>query len=177
MAAACTNGIPHVDPAAAPRRWQRAALRFVATRPGTVLHRTVGARLDGWLLRTTRGRVTAGLGIIPLVGLISTGARSGERRHTPLVYFTDGDDVILVASSYGRSRNPSWYYNLLAHPECALRAGRHGGRFTAREVHGAERERLYALAVAHYGGYAGYAAATDGIRAIPVLRLSPAGAA
>ncbi|MGE5697708.1 MAG: nitroreductase/quinone reductase family protein [Candidatus Sericytochromatia bacterium] len=27
---------------------------------------------------------------------------------TPLVYFTDGDDVILTASNYGGARHPGW---------------------------------------------------------------------
>jgi deazaflavin-dependent oxidoreductase (nitroreductase family) len=168
------NGIPRVDPTREPNGYQRAALRLFATKAGTSVHRGIGARVDAALSRATRGRVTAGLGIIPLVALISTGARSGEPRHAALLYFTDGDDVILMASSYGRARHPSWYYNLVAHPDCVLRAGRHGGRFVAHVTDGAERDRLYAMAVRHYAGYANYAANTDGVRTIPVLRLTPA---
>jgi deazaflavin-dependent oxidoreductase (nitroreductase family) len=113
-----------------------------------------------------------------LAVLRMTGAKPGAPREAPLAYFTDGDNVILVASSYGRARHPSWYYNLLAHPECELFAGapgdNGGGRFVARVTEGEERDRLYALAVRHYVGYANYAANADGVRTIPVLRLTPA---
>ena len=44
----------------------------------------------------------------------------------------------------------------------------------AREVTGAERDRLFALAAELYYGYSNYAERTDGIRTIRVLRLTPA---
>jgi hypothetical protein len=47
-------------------------------------------------------------GILPLVLLTARGARSGLERTVPLVYFTDGGDVILMASSFGRPRFPAW---------------------------------------------------------------------
>jgi deazaflavin-dependent oxidoreductase (nitroreductase family) len=91
-----------------------------------------------------------------------------------LVYFNDGNDVILIASSYGRAKHPGWYYNLLAHPECELLAGGRGGRFVAHPAEGTDRDRLFALAEGYYSGYTTYAANTDGIRTIPLLRLTPA---
>jgi deazaflavin-dependent oxidoreductase (nitroreductase family) len=172
------NGIPRVDPRGGQRaRWQRALLAAVATKPGAVVHRTLAARLDAPLMRATRGRLSLAVGAIPLVVLTSTGARSGRRRETPLVYFTDGDDVVLMASSYGREHHPGWYYNLVAHPACELRVGPRGGAFVARPVEGPERDRLFALAADHYRGYDNYAERTDGVRTIPVLRLTPAAGA
>jgi deazaflavin-dependent oxidoreductase (nitroreductase family) len=124
-------------------------------------------------MRATGGRVSLAVGAMPLVVLKSTGARSGQPRETPLGYFTDGDDVILIASSYGRERHPGWYHNLLANPECELHIGPRGGRFVARRAEGADRDRLFGLAVDHYLGYANYAKRTNGSRTIPVLRLTP----
>lgn len=147
---------------------------MVATRPGATIHRMIAAPLDAPIMRATGGRVSLAVGAMPLVVLTSSGARSGQRRETPLGYFTDGDDVILIASSYGRARHPSWYHNLLANPECELHIGPRGGPFVARPTEGAERDRLFALAVDHYLGYANYAKQTDGTRTIPVLRLRPA---
>lgn len=175
MSSATINGIPRVDPQARTAVWKRAVARLVATRPGAVIHRTLAAPLDGPLMRATGGRVSLEVGAVPVVVLTSTGARSGRPRETPLIYFTDGDGVILVASNYGGARHPGWYHNLLAHPECELRVGERGGRFVAHEVHGAERDRLFALATHLYRGYASYAQRTDGIRTIRVLRLTPAG--
>ncbi|GBE65848.1 nitroreductase [Mycobacterium sp. MFM001] len=149
-------------------------LALVATKPGAAIHRTLAAPLDAPLMRLTRGRVSLAAGAMPLVVLTSTGARSGQRRDTPLGYFTDGDDVILIASNYGGTRHPAWYHNLLAHPECELHVGESGGRFVAREATGADRDRLFDLAAAYYPGYAKYAERTDGTRTIRVLRLTPA---
>jgi len=93
-----------------------------------------------------------------------------------LAYFTDADDVILIASNYGQAKHPSWYYNLLKNPRCELFAdGRNdsGGSFVARPTEGADHDRLFALMERYSPNFSNYAANTDGIRAIPVLRLTP----
>lgn len=87
--------------------------------------------------------------------------------------------VIVIASNYGQAKQPSWYYNRLNNPECELLAdgaeGR-GGRFIARPAEGADRDRLFALAERYLSNYTAYAGKTNGIREIPVLRLTPKGA-
>jgi deazaflavin-dependent oxidoreductase (nitroreductase family) len=172
MCGGTINGIPRVDPRARPAGWKRVMQRVVATRPGAAVHRTIAARLDTPIMKATGGRVTLAVGAVPVVVLTTTGARSGQRRETPLVYFTDGDDVILIASNYGGARHPGWYHNLRADPECELHLGRHGGRFVARETEGDERDRLFALAAELYPGYPKYAERTN--RTIRMLRLAPA---
>ncbi len=47
-------------------------------------------------------------------------------------------------------------------------------RFVARPTEGADHDRLFALAEGYYSGYSRYAANTDGVRVIAVLRLTPA---
>ncbi len=168
------NGIPRVDPTKRPTAWQHAVRSVVATKAGTALHRMFVAPLDGPLIRLSRGRVDLGLGAIPLVALRTTGAKTGEQRDVPLGYFTDGDAVILMASSYGRTKHPGWYHNLIANPECELLADGQWRTFVAAATEGAERARLYALAEGYYSGYTTYALNTDGIRTIPVMRLTPA---
>ena len=60
--------------------------------------------------------------------LTSTGARSGQRRETPVSYFTAGDDVILIGVELRRrGARLAGYHNLLAHPECELHIGQRGG--------------------------------------------------
>lgn len=134
----------------------------------------VAAPLDAMLLRRTGGRVRL-VGPLPTALLETIGAKSGARRQTPVVYFHPDparDDVVLVASSFGRDRHPAWFHNLLAHPECSL----NGLAFHAAEVEDAsERALLYELARRVYAGYGDYEdlAARTG-RVIPVLRLTPA---
>ena len=41
----------------------------------------------------------------------------------PLAYFTDGDDVILIASNYGSTRHPAWYHNLSPIPNANCISG------------------------------------------------------
>jgi deazaflavin-dependent oxidoreductase (nitroreductase family) len=145
-----------------------------ASRPGTWFYMNVASRLDLWLIGVTRGRIDSAFGVVPIVLLTVHGARSGIERTVPLLYFTDGDDAILMASSFGRPRYPAWYHNLKANPEVSLYGRGHRGRYFAREVEGAERDRLYDLAAQLYRGYRIYEGRVAGIRRVPVLRLSPA---
>ena len=54
-----------------------------------------------------------------------------------------------------------------------MHVGSRGGGFTAHEVFGEERDRLFALANALYAGFGRYASRTQGIRTIRVLKLTP----
>jgi deazaflavin-dependent oxidoreductase (nitroreductase family) len=171
------KGIRRVDPSKR-AAWKPALSwwmggRLLSGRPGQAVWRRMVAPNEAPLMRATRGRVRVSF-TTPIVVLTSTGAHTGKRRDTPLTYFTDGDDVILIASNYGGERHPGWYHNLLAHPECELHIGPRGGRFVARQADPEDRDRLFALATRVVRNYAKYAQTTDGIRTIPVMRLTPA---
>jgi deazaflavin-dependent oxidoreductase (nitroreductase family) len=169
------GGIPRVDPDSfASSRFRRAMFAFALTRAGTWYSSRVGARIDPWLLRVSGGRVDHAMGTIPIAVLRVRGARSGVEREVPLLYFNDGDDVILIASSYGRAKFPSWYYNLKANPDVRLEAKGRAGSYRAQEVSDAERDRLFDLGRKIYRGYTEYERRTEGVRRIPVMRLSPA---
>ena len=170
------NGIPRVNPTSKPTMMRSAVARILATAPGSAFHRKLMAPLDAKLMRLTRGRVHFAKGTIPLVLLRTTGAKSGAQRDVPLGYFTDRDDVILIASNYGQTKHPSWYYNLLKNPKCQLFAdGRSDrcGSFVARPTEGADHDRLFALAETYASNFSAYGEKTEGIRTIPVLRLTP----
>ncbi len=170
------NGIPRVNPASPPTVAQRAVGRVLATTAGSVFHRRVFAPLDTLLIRLTRGRLHSAKGAVPLVLLRTIGAKSGIPRDVMLAYYTDGEDVILIASNYGQEKHPSWYYNLLKNPRCELFAdGRadSGGAFVARSVDGADHDRLFASMERYFPNFTNYASTTAGIRTIPVLRLTP----
>jgi deazaflavin-dependent oxidoreductase (nitroreductase family) len=173
MSADTINGIPRVDPCAPRGRVKRALQWLAATKHGVTVTRSIAVPLDNLLLKATGGQFSVTMGAAPVAVLISTGARSGLRRETPLQYFTDGDDVILAASNFGGGRHPGWYYNLMAHPECQLRAGSRVGEFVALEVQNGDRERLFGLAINLYPGYVKYANRAEGIRQIRMLRLTP----
>jgi deazaflavin-dependent oxidoreductase (nitroreductase family) len=165
--------IPPVDPRQHRSRLLRLATRIALTKPGTWFYSQVAARVDPWLMRRTRGRLSSVRGLLPVVLLTVRGARTGRERTVPLVYFTDDGEVILIASSFGRPRYPAWYHNVKANPEVTLEAMGHTGRFLARESEGEDRARLYELAKTLYSGYGNYEERTAGIRHVPFLRLSP----
>jgi deazaflavin-dependent oxidoreductase (nitroreductase family) len=163
--------IPAIDPDRPRGRIRRALYAFGMSDAGRWYGINVASRIDPPLLRLTGGRF-ATTGMMPLVLLRVRGRRSGELRTVPLVYFTDGEDVVIVASSFGRARNPAWYLNLVANPEVELTAGGVTAPYRAREAAGAERERLFELARRNYEGYGNYQAMAKD-RAIPVMVLSP----
>jgi len=156
------------------RMWWVLGGPIVTSKTGLNVWRTVGAPVEARIITATRGRVKLSVNL-PMVVLTSIGARSGQRREVPLGYFTDGDDVILIASNYGGAKHPGWYHNLRRHPECALSIGPRGGPFVAREAVGADRDRLYALAVDRLNHvFALHDRRSGPARTIPVMRLTPA---
>jgi deazaflavin-dependent oxidoreductase (nitroreductase family) len=167
--------IPRVDPAkTANSQFKRRVTAFALTKTGTWYSSQVGARIDPWLVRMTRGRVDSTFGVIPVVVVTVRGARSGVERKVPLLYFSDKDDVILIASSYGKAKFPAWYYNIKANPNVKLEAMGRSGTYVAHEIDGEDRDRLFELAKLVYSGYSQYEQRTQGIRRIPVMRLTPA---
>jgi deazaflavin-dependent oxidoreductase (nitroreductase family) len=100
------------------------------------------------------------------------GAKSGTKRTAPLLYFADGENVVLVASKGGFPKHPAWYHNLVAHPDTEVQIGSERRRVHARVATPAERERLWPQAVRMYGGYEDYAARSKG-REIPLVVLEP----
>ena len=167
--------LPREDPLAAPSLPKRVA--------STVARSDVGMRCAAWYLRNVVARIEPALShwsggrltslpITPVVFLQTNGVRTSEPRTALLTYFTDGDDVILIASNYGRPRNPAWYHNVKSHPEVTLRARGREGRYLVTEAVDAERDRLWALATEWTPPLLKYQAMA-GDRTIPVMRCVP----
>jgi deazaflavin-dependent oxidoreductase (nitroreductase family) len=163
--------VPPFDPSAQHGPVLRSLAWAARKRPVTWFLVNVGNRIDPALMRMSGGRVKTTL-IAPTVLLTHTGARSERKRTTPLAYFTDGDDVIVIASRGGHEHNPAWLHNIRAHPEVELWSGGRGGRYRAREAEGPERARLWQLATTFYPGFATYQERA-GDRVIPVVVCSP----
>lgn len=157
--------LPYADPDK--MREYKTLDRFGRSRVGQFLARNVMPRIDPWLYRVTGARYPSFLPVIPSAPLVTTGAKTGLSRRAQLGYFHDGPDPILIASNYGKSKHPQWYYNLKAHPECQFG----DERFVATEVtDSAEYTRLFDIAEQVYAGYGDYRAAPTG-RQIPIFRL------
>ena len=118
----------------------------------------------------TRGRLGHTL-VFPTTVLETRGARSGAWRRNAIIYFHDGDRVIIAASNAGSSRNPAWYHNLRANPDVIF-----GGiPMRAKVVNDeADRERLWVLADRVFSRLCELSTdAAKAHRTIPIVQLSP----
>jgi deazaflavin-dependent oxidoreductase (nitroreductase family) len=162
--------VPPVDPTK-PRRLRKALIEPLArSEVGRWWLIHVSPKVDPLIFRLSGGRFTSIP--VPILTLIHIGARSGLKRKSLLAYFTDEEDLIVIASNYGRERHPGWFYNVRAHPSVEVRAAGCVGRYSAQVTEGADRERLWTLSKQLTKAYADYERRAGG-RKIPVVRLTP----
>lgn len=108
-----------------------------------------------------------------LLLLTTVGARSGRPHTTPLAYFPDGPDrVVLWASAMAAPSHPAWYHNLIVNPKVTLEIRTGAGTVetvdtTASTAEGAERERLLGLLRAEHPEIAAHQDRTE--REIPLV--------
>lgn len=119
--------------------------------------------------RANDGKVTGVFAGRPLLLLTTTGAKSGRPRTSPVVYTTDGDRMVIIASKGGAPTHPDWYHNLVANPVATIELP--GDTFQARATvaEGEERQRLYDAQAALMPAFAEYQQKTT--RQIPVVIL------
>jgi deazaflavin-dependent oxidoreductase (nitroreductase family) len=158
-----------VDPTRPPGRFIRWYSAFAATHFARFISRHVNWKLDPFLLRLTRGRLATTL-VFPTALLETQGARSGAPRRNAIIYFHDGDRIMIAASNAGSSRHPAWYHNLRTHPDVTFG----GNPMRARVVSDdAERDRLWVLADRVFPAFASYRQdAATANRTIPIVQLT-----
>ena len=119
--------------------------------------------------RSNGGKVGGQFAGAPMIIITHTGAKSGKTYTSPLVYSKDGDRFVIVASKAGAPNNPSWYHNLIAHPEVTVEIGTEKFKARVTEAKGAERDRLFAAQAKLMPQFNEYQKKTN--RKIPVLVL------
>ena len=127
----------------------------------------------GWY-KLTGGLIGGKFHGAPVVLLTTKGRKTGKERTWPLLTIKQADAYTFVASFAGHDEHPSWYLNLVADPDVAIREGRHTIRGRARVATGSEREQIYQHFVDVYKTYGDYAKATE--REIPVVIVEPVAA-
>lgn len=158
--------------------WGRFTAAFPPPKPGGLAWKVENRVTDLHvaIFRATRGRVLGTFDGAPLLVLHHTGARSGVRRTTPMIYLPDGEDAVVVASMGGNPRNPAWFHNLLAHPddvEIEVRGGRRA--VTARRASPEEADALWPRLLELWPAWKTYMERTE--RTFPVMVLAPRRAA
>jgi deazaflavin-dependent oxidoreductase (nitroreductase family) len=123
--------------------------------------------------RANEGKLGGPFEGAPVLLLTTTGARSGERRTTPVMYLPDGERMVIFASKGGAPTNPAWYHNLLANPGATIEVGPETVDVNALVTSGEERERLFLRQAERFPQFADYAKKTT--REIPVVALERTG--
>ncbi len=140
-------------------------------RVGNVLIRVM-SMLNVWVFRASNGRLgNRFLRGAPVLLLTATGRKSGQPRTTPLLYLSDGERLVVVASKGGFSSHPAWYRNVEANPRVSIELGGERREMRAKRASEAEKAALWPRLVAMYRDFDDYQARTD--REIPVVILSP----
>ena len=97
-------------------------------------------RVHRVVYRATGGRVGGRIWGLSILLLTTTGRKTGKVRTTPLCFYPDGENLVVVASNGGLAWFPSWWLNLLEHPQAAVRVGRATRAVVARPATADERD-------------------------------------
>ena len=121
--------------------------------------------------RLSGGRIGGRVRGVDILLLEHTGRKSSKHHVTPLLYISDGENFVIVASKGGSPQHPLWWLNLRAEPQATVQVGSRRFGVRAREATDGERERLWPRLVAVWPDYQRYQRRTD--RRIPVVVLEP----
>jgi deazaflavin-dependent oxidoreductase (nitroreductase family) len=121
--------------------------------------------------RAHEGRVGGMFEGMPLLLLHHTGAKSGQRRTSPLAYQHDDGRYVVFATKAGAPTNPAWYHNLKSEPKSKIEVGTDTIDVVASEATGEERDRLFRTQVERVPQFGEYEKRTE--RVIPVILLTP----
>lgn len=119
--------------------------------------------------RANDGKVGGQFENAELLLLTTTGAKSGQRRLSPLAYFTVDGKLIIIGSFAGAPKDPAWVHNLRANPGAHVEVGNDAYDVTARELPSHERAALFDKITAAAPGFADYQSKTS--RVIPLFEL------
>lgn len=112
--------------------------------------------------------------LLPTLLLTTTGRKSGEPRHSPLLYQEFDGRWVIIGSKGGFPDHPAWYLNLMADPHAEVRVGAKRAKVKARIASGEERARYWTSMAQNYPPFDEYQARA-GDREIPVVVLEPVG--
>ena len=156
------------------RPFHRLVRRTAATRVMAKIYGVIQEPLDRFVYRLTGGALTASsfLAGVEITILTTTGAKTGRTSTLPVLGLSDGEELIVIASNFGRPRNPAWYHNLRANPHATIVTHGISREVVARELNGTEREHAYHRGEEIYPGFTHYRRWAAN-REIPVLSLRP----
>lgn len=154
--------------------WQSWIRALAATSFASSILRVALPPIDVRLLLWSSGRLclTSWLSGLDVALLKVPGRRTGRVRSIPLAVFPHQHGYYVVASNFGRPHRPAWYFDLKQAGTVRLLHRKSRAEFSVGEAGDAERDVLWARAVATYSGYAQYEVRGGG-GPVPILLLTP----
>lgn len=128
-------------------------------------------RTNAFVLRITNGRLGSRMGKQSVLLLHTIGRKSGQPRATPLSYYRDGKNYLVVASNWGKDDAPNWLNNLIQQPRVSIQVKNTTLQVEARQAEGQEYQRLWALVTSQNSQYIEYQKTVS--HPIPVVILTP----
>ena len=125
-----------------------------------------------FLYRLTSGAIGGRMAGLQVLLLTTTGRKTGQTRVTPLGYFKQDGNFVIIASNSGADQNPSWFYNLKSNPQVTIQIGNKHLAAKAEVVDAEKRKQLWADLVKMAPAYDRYTTRTK--REIPLVVLKPA---
>lgn len=129
------------------------------------------SRLHASVYRATQGLIGRRLVHNDMLLLTTTGQITGTKHTVPLLYISDGNALVVIASYGGRTGHPQWYRNLVVTPQVSVQIGNSTIALEADTMVPDDRQVWWPRVVAAYSDYAVYQSRTT--REIPVVRLTP----
>jgi len=87
---------------------------FMKVGPKVVPH------VDRFLHKVSGGKFISSGGLLPSMVLTTTGAKTGQKRTTPLATKPEGTGWYVVGSNFGRDTHPAWTANLMKNPDAEV---------------------------------------------------------
>jgi deazaflavin-dependent oxidoreductase (nitroreductase family) len=88
--------------------------------------------------------------------LTTVGAKTGRRRTVPLLGLPTQNTVAVIASNFGQSRHPAWYYNLRRDQDAEIVVNGTRQRVRAVEAKGRRRAEIWEAGLRVYPGFGQY---------------------
>ncbi len=129
--------------------------------------------MNSLILRLSHGRLGGKLGTQTILILHTIGRKTGQERAIPIAYFDYDNGYLIVASNWGKDKNPDWYQNLKKNPSARLEIHGRLIEVTSREAQGEEYDRLWKFATERNPPYLNYQQMTK--RPIPIVVFERAG--
>ena len=128
-------------------------------------------RANAFLFQITNGRFGNRMGKQSVLLLHTVGRKSGKSYTTPLSYYRDGENYLIVASNWGKEEQADWFRNLMRHSRTTIQVKDTTLQVEARQAEGEEYQRLWKDVTRQNPQYIEYQKTLT--RRIPIMILTP----